>query len=1105
MAKTDQELAQEEINNRQYMYGGVGPISGYFTGERREIIRPESTQVVGLSGVDQFGNPEYLLETIPAEYGPVEYDPSYSPVRRGLSALGDVLYEAPSLLGFRGPTEKYEATSAMNSALRDMLFGTGEYIAEQARAFASGGEYYDPETNRVVESNPLEVMVGGNPATGGGAVLASGMRAPRVRAFEQFGGNLEEARNRLNITEEGRQAWQKTRSGFKQERPEELREAAQKVADGEMTFEEYRALVQEVLPPEPLGQLMEVPTLEQIALSLDKNPQNTAGIIGLNIDIPDGTPASSRLDINAYENQGTWVNTIHEGGKSSGTVLGYGPTTVLNNVTFSSNPKQALEIAMGKSKTPIGRIDGTWENRDPRLVVEQVRSILDGTAPDAADWVEVGMNPIRGSGFYNKATFELVGDSEQILQVGPVVLAKRPTYIAPNDPRNMVMDRGQPRLDKSGNPVFFSGGGNTGTAVAAGSSIANAARLRRADEQGFGETLYHATAPENPIDEFRPKYSDGLTFLTTDREFANNWLGKGGSRSDLYENEDLLKMFRADRQRVFDKYSSRYGDNTDNWPKEALEEYRLEDGDLSRIYRSTNQSIYPVRTNVQNTFDPSKDTDVLDALMRFKGVDPESNTLNSGMTNRQAYQSGNYILYENPEVVDFLRERGFDSMRLAEYYDEPMSTIAVFDPKNIRSVNAEFKPGESANILYSGGGNTGTGIAIASSLRNELERRLGGDIPEVDRDTTLLGRVGDARSVNEMNVDMSAPQLSSFPIARAEDLIDRAYMTGITDTSRPGLERVTSVNNIPVDSLQRGGFAFGMQPENIDRNIAFASAENAVRAQLNRARAAQALSGRPGVIFAPHGMVGSSPDFATMSTDIAVPYARQVMSRADKQALDQRIREGAGNLSGAKAPIPDFPGIDRATPEYLSSIGGKRKNILQALDEKPAQQAGALSRSQVRAIVTEPSEFNAPFGQVNAFYELDPRYYREKNPLDPVASDHPSYAMALSGRPIGLAREGFSIFDLDPSMFGLDGIPAVNFMEELARRRRGAEQRLADALAGNGDIGRARTNLRGYDFPGLYGDGGYGSSVQGMLKSGGQGVITQEMVDDLLRRGLIID
>ena len=1069
MAKTDQELAQEEINNRQYMYGGVGPISGYFTGERREIIRPESTQVVGLSGVDQFGNPEYLLETIPAEYGPVEYDPSYSPVRRGLSALGDVLYEAPSLLGFRGPTEKYEATSAMNSALRDMLFGTGEYIAEQARAFASGGEYYDPETNRVVESNPLEVMVGGNPATGGGAVLASGMRAPRVRAFEQFGGNLEEARNRLNITEEGRQAWQKTRSGFKQERPEELREAAQKVADGEMTFEEYRALVQEVLPPEPLGQLMEVPTLEQIALSLDKNPQNTAGIIGLNIDIPDGTPASSRLDINAYENQGTWVNTIHEGGKSSGTVLGYGPTTVLNNVTFSSNPKQALEIAMGKSKTPIGRIDGTWENRDPRLVVEQVRSILDGTAPDAADWVEVGMNPIRGSGFYNKATFELVGDSEQILQVGPVVLAKRPTYIAPNDPRNMVMDRGQPRLDKSGNPVFFSGGGNTGTAVAAGSSIANAARLRRADEQGFGETLYHATAPENPIDEFRPKYSDGLTFLTTDREFANNWLGKGGSRSDLYENDDLLKMFRADRQRVFDKYSSRYGDNTDNWPKEALEEYRLEDGDLSRIYRSTNQSIYPVRTNVQNTFDPSKDTDVLDALMRFKGVDPESNTLNSGMTNRQAYQSGNYILYENPEVVDFLRERGFDSMRLAEYYDEPMSTIAVFDPKNIRSVNAEFKPGESANILYSGGGNTGTGIAIASSLRNELERQFGGPIPEVNRDTELLMRVGDPRSVNEMVVEMTDPLVSSAPIIGAEDLIDRPFITGMSDTSRSGLETVTSVNGVPLNAVMRGGKYFGLQPQNLERGIAFASAPGAVMGQLNRAEAAQALGGRP-VAFIPFGMRPASPDFATMSTDIMVPYAQQVMSRSDKIALDRRIREGKGTKEDEMRPIPDWVGIDNATPEYLKELGGDRKAVTKALDE--FRDAGSLSRSQARAIVTDPTQFEPVFGDIDMIYELDPQAVADRRFLD---SDHPSYEAALMGRPLGALRdtEKVNIFEFNP-LAGTQDKGFYNF-----------RQKQLDA---------------GRDFPI---GGSLSSPTMKAFLSGGHGIITQEMVDDLIRRGLI--
>jgi predicted GNAT family acetyltransferase len=172
MAKTDQELAQEEINNRQYMYGGTGPFSQFLSGERREILSPESTQVAGFaagpSGV------EYITETIPAQYGPAEHDPSYSPVRRGLSALGDMLSEAPSFLGFRGPDEQAEAIQGVGSSLRDALFGTSEYMSEQARAAASGGEYFDPETGRIVAFDPTIVMGGGS--SGGGPALASGFR-----------------------------------------------------------------------------------------------------------------------------------------------------------------------------------------------------------------------------------------------------------------------------------------------------------------------------------------------------------------------------------------------------------------------------------------------------------------------------------------------------------------------------------------------------------------------------------------------------------------------------------------------------------------------------------------------------------------------------------------------------------------------------------------------------------------------------------------------------------------------------------------------------------------------------------------------------------------
>ncbi len=176
MAKTDQELAQEEVNNRQYMYGGLGPFSQFFSGQRREILRPESTQVAGFAAGPSGLN--YITETIPAQYGPAEYDPSYSPVRRGLSALGDMLGETPSFLGLRGPDEQVEAIQGVGSSLRDALFGSAEYMSEQARAAASGGEYFDPETGRTVAFDPTITMFGGNPAEG--AVLGSGVRAGRA-------------------------------------------------------------------------------------------------------------------------------------------------------------------------------------------------------------------------------------------------------------------------------------------------------------------------------------------------------------------------------------------------------------------------------------------------------------------------------------------------------------------------------------------------------------------------------------------------------------------------------------------------------------------------------------------------------------------------------------------------------------------------------------------------------------------------------------------------------------------------------------------------------------------------------------------------------------
>ena len=386
------------------------------------------------------------------------------------------------------------------------------------------------------------------------------------------------------------------------------------------------------------------------------------------------------------------------------------------------------------------------------------------------------------------------------------------------------------------------------------------------------------------------------------------------------------------------------------------------------------------------------------------------------------------------------------------------------------------------------------GNRVRSALRD-----IGGDIPVTSKETQLLKRPNDFTGVNSMQVKYSDPELAQVPIARAEDLIDRAYMTGITDTSRSGLEIVEEVNGIPIEAKMRGGAYWGYQPEQIKKKQAFASAEGAISGQLNRANLAQKASNREGVVFAPHGMVGSSPDFATMSVDVAVPYARQVISKSDKRFIDKQIREGKKKKDGTfTGGIEGWVGIDKASEEYLSGLGGKRKLVLNALDDY--RSTGALDLSQVRAIVTDPDQFDQPWGSVNAFYELDPSTYGGKSRVQGVSS-HPSYAAALGGRTLGVAAKPFNIIEVKPNMgTALSG--EVPFLEEMSRRRVLAQDRLArdQAIGNKKEIGKARSALRGYDFQ----DGKAGSSIQGALKAGGQGVITRDMVDDLIREGIIL-
>lgn len=227
--------------------------------------------------------------------------------------------------------------------------------------------------------------------------------------------------------------------------------------------------------------------------------------------------------------------------------------------------------------------------------------------------------------------------------------------------------------------------------------------IARALEQGYdlNNPLYHASKQD--IDEFVPGYDDGLIFLTPDQDFANNWLGKGrfqerqGGTGAIEGVKAEIRQLRKEADEIMESLPD---DQASQYYREVFDPKRSQ---LLREEREADSAIYPVVTRAKKPFVPSKDFGVLEELF---GEERFNAPFGSGFpTYKDALKDGNYLMYENKEVVDFLKTKGYDSMFLKESSgaDEPFTTLAVFDPSDIRSVNAEFDPNktDSRNILAS--------------------------------------------------------------------------------------------------------------------------------------------------------------------------------------------------------------------------------------------------------------------------------------------------------------------------------------------------------------------------------------------------------------------
>ena len=205
-------------------------------------------------------------------------------------------------------------------------------------------------------------------------------------------------------------------AGERRYRDEELEKAARELNEGRISVEQFVKIRDARKPLKTYGTVPEQYDNFDILASLGKKVEDK-GIVGVNVNIPQGKRTTSRFDINAYNTYDRYIVAV--GDAKTKKVVAYSPTAVLKNVNFNYKPQQSFGIAQGKSKSPFATMEGDWQDINPESAKKYAESVI-----NKDEWTEVGFDPSARLSFYNRATGEPVFNADEVIQVGPMVLAK---------------------------------------------------------------------------------------------------------------------------------------------------------------------------------------------------------------------------------------------------------------------------------------------------------------------------------------------------------------------------------------------------------------------------------------------------------------------------------------------------------------------------------------------------------------------------------------------------------------------------------------------------------------------------------------------------------
>lgn len=288
----------------------------------------------------------------------------------------------------------------------------------------------------------------------------------------------------------------------------QLKEASQALLKGDIDKQDFDEIADTFYPSKSITEMPEPPHVRRIEAVLGKKVKSRPVVDETISKDLEGERVGTRLDIPAYNTYDTWVVTIHGPGKG-GKALHYSKTAYLKNVTFMSDESKALKVATeDTSKNSFARMEGDWKDIKPDAAYALAEAELN--KPNS-EWVQIGMNPYKHSYFYDKKTMRPILSAGEVIQVGPLVLA-----------RNVVRGKSSDFTFNKGGVVDMRNGGKVGAAVVAASLMASGGQVMDMRNGGVVGMAQGGTLP--PIPRMKPsrqKEEDVIDYKTSEEDGFN--------------------------------------------------------------------------------------------------------------------------------------------------------------------------------------------------------------------------------------------------------------------------------------------------------------------------------------------------------------------------------------------------------------------------------------------------------------------------------------------------------------------------------------------------------------------------------------------------------